>query len=392
MNIPEFKSVAGQFFPETSLGYGDKQLTVTNTTLEDFTDYAKTLCGLGYTLHAETTVSAGSFNPYPDNLFYTFNGKEENLFLSFNPSYHLTRIVATDKTQLPNTCTVKEKAVCPVKFTQYPVKIGMCYIIQLANGNYIMVDGGSFDNDDACGIFSFLKNNSVDGNIVIENWIFTHPDVDHIELATHFLLTYKNELTVLSFTYQFCEPELITNKNLIKNVKADIKALENSIALYKNAKIYTPHRGQTFYYNGLSLVFLWTCEDLFPAIFNNFNDVSLAFKINFDGGKSALILGDCMHEACRQIATTYGEYLKCDWLQVTHHGLIGGDKLLYKLADPSVCFWPTPENRFNGTLKNQKYQWCLGDGGCDYNAYLRDNTVRERTHYPNKEIITLIAD
>ncbi len=31
--------------------------------------------------------------------------------------------------------------------------------------------------------------------------------------------------------------------------------------------------------------------------------------------------------------------------------------------------------------KKAYYQWCLGEGGCDYNAYLRDEKIRKRIHY-----------
>ena len=76
-------------------------------------------------------------------------------------------------------------------------------------------------------------------------------------------------------------------------------------------------------------------------------------------------------------------------MQVAHHGLVGGDKELYQLVDPKICFWPTTEERFLGLKPNQRYQWCLGEGGCDYNAYLRDKTIRDRTHYPASKTITI---
>jgi hypothetical protein len=126
--------------------------------------------------------------------------------------------------------------------------------------------------------------------------------------------------------------------------------------------------------------------DMYEAVGNDM------FKINFDSGKTALIMGDCMHESCKEIALAYREYLKCDWLQVTHHGVIGGNKWLYSLADPDICFWPVTKQGFEGTFSWEKYHWCLGDGGCDYNAFLRDDNVKKRTHYTNEKIITLIAD
>ena len=77
----------------------------------------------------------------------------------------------------------------------------------------------------------------------------------------------------------------------------------------------------------------------------------------------------------------YGDYVKSDILQLTHHRLIGGDKRLYQCIDPSICFWSTSKERFLGNKPNQRYQWCLGEGGCDYNAFLRDEKIKKRTHY-----------
>ncbi len=79
----------------------------------------------------------------------------------------------------------------------------------------------------------------------------------------------------------------------------------------------------------------------------------------------------------------------CYILQVSHHGLIGGYKRLYQIVDPEICFWPTAERRFLGLKEGQRYQWCLGEGGCDYNAYLRDNSIRERTHYTHSTTTTI---
>ena len=86
---------------------------------------------------------------------------------------------------------------------------------------------------------------------------------------------------------------------------------------------------------------------------------------------------------------TYGDYLKSDVLQVTHHGLIGGDKELYELINPEICFWPINEERFLGLTPNQRYQWCLGEGGCDYNKYLRDENIRIREHYHFGDTISI---
>jgi beta-lactamase superfamily II metal-dependent hydrolase len=80
----------------------------------------------------------------------------------------------------------------------------------------------------------------------------------------------------------------------------------------------------------------------------SYNGTSAAWRVTFDDGTAFLVLGDCDNYACREIAAMYGDYVKSDILQVTHHGLMGGDKTLYQFIDPQICFWATPEERFLG--------------------------------------------
>ena len=80
----------------------------------------------------------------------------------------------------------------------------------------------------------------------------------------------------------------------------------------------------------------------------------------------------------------YGAELKTDMLQITHHGFNGGYLELYRYADPEICFWPIDQQRFEqderllGILETHKY-----------NAWLRDDEVKIRTHYAASDTVTL---
>ena len=236
-----------------------------------------------------------------------------------------------------------------------------------------------------------MKTNSSQEIPTIALWIFTHSHSEHIGLATNFLVDYKGLVNVQAFAYQFPDCDKISvSMESVEEMKKDIEALEQNIQnSYPKAVIYTVHTGQSYYFNGVEIEILWTVDDTYPSNYTSFNDLSAAFRMKFASGKSVLLLGDCMHEACRRLVHMYGDYLKSAVLQVTHHGLIGGDKELYELIDPEICFWSISEERFLGLTPNQRYQWCLGEGGCDYNAFLRDDSVRKRIHYTNAETITL---
>ena len=48
------------------------------------------------------------------------------------------------------------------------------------------------------------------------------------------------------------------------------------------------------------------------------------------------------------------------------------------------------EAKFNGTYTGYRYKYCLGEGGCDYNAYIRDDSIKKREHYHNGTTSTIL--
>ena len=83
------------------------------------------------------------------------------------------------------------------------------------------------------------------------------------------------------------------------------------------------------------------------------------------------------------------EFLKAGVMQPIHHGLLGGNLDLYKAIDPDICLWPSPKERFAGTWIDPRrvaegkptVQYCIGEGGCDYNTWLRDDNIKKRKHF-----------
>ena len=394
MEIPKFQTLAGNWYPIGSFRGDDRQVCLTNVTVEEIREYAKALEDAGFTRYAAREISAGSAYPYNVNLFYAYTREDVQVFVFWNASIHTVHITYMPPQALPNTqpIAIEDTDTFRPSLTQFPVS-GMCYAVQLADGAFILVDGGLQNDEQEERLYAFLQEKSKGQKPVIATWFFTHPDSDHICLAASFLKKYAKEVEVQAFAYQFPDVDKINELPLTAIVQKDIACLERNIqTYYPRAKRYTLHTGQVFAYKGLEIEVLWSMETTYPCVYTSFNDHSAAFKCTFTNGKTAILLGDCMHESCRKIARTYGDSIKADILQVTHHGLIGGDKELYALIDPAICLWSTNRERFLGETPNQKYQWCLGEGGCDYNRFLRDDSIRQRTHYTHGEIVTLYMD
>ena len=380
-----YKTIAGQSFPMGSIGKSDLRFRIQNTTEEECREYALSLEQSGYRKHTEKQISAGSKYPYNINLYYEYQNDKNNIFIFWDSAIHTVFITVEPLSALPTRERVSKNEACGLPtFTQLQLqRSGMCYIVQLESGEFIVVDGGKYEEKACLRLYEFLKENSLNGLPCVALWIFTHSHDDHISLATKFLNEYKDKVTIKAFAYQFpdCDKIEVAMESL-SEMKGEIADFEQAIEkCYPNATIYTLHTGQSYFYDGVEIEVLYSLDDTYPHAYLSFNDTSSALRMKFKNEKTVLLLGDCMNEACKKMAHTYGDYLKSDILQVSHHGLIGGDRGAYELIDPEICFWPVAEERFLGKTPNQRYQWCLGEGGCDYNAYLRDDSIRKRTHY-----------
>ncbi len=388
-----YKTIAGQSYPIGSIGKSDLRLRVINTTEDECREYAATLEAMGYRRCAAREIPAGSEYAYNVNLYYAYENEDSSVSVFWDASMRTVFITAEKRRSTPAVTAKKSEnpSVVAPTFTQMELHDGMCYILQLATGEYILVDGGAHKQEAEERLYTLLKKNTPFQKPKVSLWIFTHSDDDHIGLATEFLRKYKDEVDIEAFSYQFidCDKVQVAMGDMPR-MKAEIQAFEDAVlGSYPNAVIYGLHTGQGYCYEGVEIEVLYSLDDTFPFPYVSFNDVSAALRMKLASGKTILLLADCMTAACRDIADRYGDYLKSDILQVSHHGLIGGYKRLYQIVDPEICFWPTAERRFLGLKARQRYQWCLGEGGCDYNAYLRDNSIRERTHYTHSTTTTI---
>ena len=389
-----YKTIAGQSFPVGSIGNSDLRLRIQSTTEDECREYAQLLESSGYRKCAEKQIATDSNDSYHTNLFYAFQNETKNLFVFWDASARTVFITEETRGAMPvmESGDINNlKDACVPTVTQFCLKSGLCFVIQLENGEYILVDGGIKDTETEANLYEFLRKKSLSGKPSIALWIFTHPHKDHIGLATEFIPKYQNLVEVQAFAYQFpnCDKIQVAMES-VEKVKADIEALETHIkTCYPNAVTYGLHTGQSYFYAGVEIEILYSLDDTYPYPYVSFNDVSAAFRVKFKNGKTMMFLGDSQIEACKKIAERYGDYLKSDLFQLSHHGLIGGDKRLYQMIDPEICFWATSAPRFLGEKPGQRYQWCVGEGGCDYNAYLRDDTIRKRMHYHGSQTTTV---
>lgn len=374
MNIPEYKTYAGLQSCVGSIGKRDLRYCVVSTTAEECRAYALELESLGFTKHTERETAG--------NLFYTYCKDEQCLFVFYNRSTQTVYLTAEPKQPLPLPLEICEGAA---SFTQMQIAAGMSYVVQLCDGSFVCIDGGAYTPEDEERLYRFLAERS-EGKPRVALWLFTHSHFDHIQLAAHFMAAYADAVEIEAVAYQFPDCSKIeVEAESTEKMGQDIQRFE---AACQGKTVYTLHTGQVYSFPGMELEVLRSLDDTYLLHYFSFNDLSAAFRLKFAGGKTALILGDCMQRECRELMHTWGKHLKSDVLQVSHHGLVGGDLGLYQAADPKICFWPVNEAVFSGHFGGP-YQYCLGEGGCDGNAWLRDDTVRKRIHYHAGTTVTI---
>lgn len=394
MSLPIYKTTAGNLINLPGIMFDDERFYVQNTNEEECRDYAKALSDAGFRLYDENEMSAGENYIKRVNLAYSFTGFGRAVFLFWDASLHTTFVVSTPETKLPSRekLLASQNSEKPV-LSQIGLKSGgMSYAVKLCDGSFLLIDGGNPSDTDVENLYAFLKKDlKCEEKPRVAMWFFTHAHTDHIGLAVKFLKRYKNDVEISSFAHQFpdCDKinvacDLPEEKEMMLSL---LSAMEEN---YPKAEVYCMHTGQRYYFAGAVLEVLSSMDNSFPSLYFSLNDTSVITKLTFDSGKTLMLLADASHHVSRQLAATYGKSLKSDYLQMAHHGLIGGDIELYRLINPDVCLWPVKHECFLGTLKGQRYRWCLGEGGLEYNAWIRDETQKHREHYDHSETVSFV--
>lgn len=112
-----------------------------------------------------------------------------------------------------------------------------------------------------------------------------------------------------------------------------------------------PYAGMKWSVRNVELEVLFTQADLYPKKLTLYNDSSMAFRMTV-AGQTMLWLGDIQTNASDVICAMYGENLKSDMVQVSHHGGNGATEQLYTLIRPTVAFWPCDRANYQGYIRH----------------------------------------
>ena len=308
-----------------------------------FDGYLKALAALDYRCR-ECRVMG-------ENPVYAFEKGEAALFLVHYPAMGHMSLVAERNTGYFTARYNGEAGEIPSLLTHIePVDYGMSYLIRLSDGRFLVMDGGWEFEPDADALMRQLQAQTLGEKPVIAAWIFTHPHIDHYRCFLAFRDKYPGQVEIQSFFYNFPQltEELVSRvpRMLEEEETECLRRLEEYVAK-TGAPVIRPHTGQCYQISNARMEVLASTDD---ACYGpcNVNSLSLVLRFELEGQVLLFCADSEMDHVF--LARRYGKYLKCDILQVTHHGFNGGSLEAYKLADPAVCLVPVSEKLFYGTM------------------------------------------
>lgn len=210
-------------------------------------------------------------------------------------------------------------------------------LIETNQGKIIMLDGGTPEDTTHLVQTLAAKGSHVD------TWLITHPHSDHVGALNEILNHPEYGVTVdhvyFSFAglswYQEYEPG-----------RADMVAkIMTSLSLQPQEKVHGDiYRGQEIWVDNIKITVM---NQPYLQANNSINNSSVAYMLDING-KKALFLGDMGVETGKQfLADHTPEELKCDIVQMAHHGQDGVGLEVYQVLQPQICLWGAPDWLWN---------------------------------------------
>ncbi len=321
-----------------------------NTTPDAYVSYLKSLEADGWTQYSNNIIEK-------NNLFATYIKDGKSVYAYYIASKASTYIVVSDTCNLENRKKDNQyKEICDPLFTEVKnISSSQCEIVRLSDGRFIIIDSGNRETDhyQAKRIYEILKKQNVLDKITVAAWIITHPHMDHMNACADFLTEYDAgdlDIEEIIFNYPNKTDRLATNDQAeldkgkyTECTEPEVETFFAGLAAAKEKwselKIITCHTGQEYHIADATIEILHTVEDYFPKkpedLANLINDTSVPFKIKI-AGQEIMILGDSATDVSNELVDMWGDYLKADFVQMSHHGMHGGSVELYEHIDPTV--------------------------------------------------------
>lgn len=231
----------------------------------------------------------------------------------------------------PSSIVAKEFGGEKIFFMKNQSPAQMLSIVLLTkNKKIIIFDGGT--KTDSKHLTSFINKHG--GKV--SAWFLTHLHDDHTGALSEIVL--DDNITIDNIYYHFPPSEWVEEHEPMysSHLKMIVEPLEKMAYLNNQHKI---QKGDTFLIDGVTITVLNNFD--LSITHNGVNNTSFVYDVNI-AGKRMLVLGDLGAQSGERLLAEYGDRLKADIVQMSHHGQRGVKKDVYTAIHPRICLWPTP--------------------------------------------------
>ncbi len=264
------------------------------------------------------------------------------------------RITASENQLLPNLIPEDFADNSPTVFYAFEndrtlIDCGMCLLIQCPDHSFFIVDSGHyFQPNDNDRIYRFMRDRTPsDQKVKVCGWLITHGHTDHVSKLMDYLKYNTDDTVIEGFYHNLLPPDYAIWDGNHEEAQTAEKLLK-MLSDYP-APVYILHTGMKFYVRNLSFEVLSTHEDLHPEFINDYNDTSVVVMLEVCGSK-VFIPGDASVSVSRKLESRFKNDLKCDVVQVSHHGHTGLSERCYELLSADLAVFPVTRIMFEQDL------------------------------------------
>lgn len=211
----------------------------------------------------------------------------------------------------------------------------MGYLLKTPEGKTVMIDGGRQEGADA----AFLHELILKEGGRVDLWLITHAHDDHFS-ALSLILRDMDELDFEIGDMRICFPPVEWLKT-VEGGQPYEPAVNFLAGLKKHGIVPTPlRRGDVLSCGGLTIDVLHDAENY--VNYNCVNDTGAVLRVHYPR-RDVLFLADIEVPAAAELTTWYSpEQLRCDIVQMAHHGQGGPNRDFYEIVRPKIALYTAP--------------------------------------------------
>lgn len=311
-----------------------------STTLEKFNEYCAKLTGAGYTEYSKR-------EDVDKNYFRTYTKGSTAVTAYFSTGRKQARIIVGPIKDIPS----KDRDTTKETFTPSITMIGpsesvsgsLTIIYQLANGKFLIIDGGIILADRIYKELQELQPNATE--FTIAGWFISHPHNDHQDGIEWFVERHGHEVNIENVYFNYANADYYNNPSdkdhTTEREGARVSQLRRILEKYlsHSTKIVKPHTGQIYTFGSAEVEIISTVEDILPTQLPHVNESSMVLRATV-AGQTTMLLGDASSTMKGIIRDMYDSHVKSDMLTLAHHGVWDTTPELYNEIKAKVVFWP----------------------------------------------------